>query len=844
MGKKRIRNQHVCHWLFACVMLVGVWSAIMRPAAVGAYDGSGGMSMTTGKDMYITLVEDTEYRWNANGSALSGNVIHLDNIEGDNCRYKLTDAGDGFYAIKHNKSSGTDYFVDVDGNNNKENQVLHLWSDNDYDQNNRQFSFHDAGKDSSGRQMYYIQVKGSGQWIGLQYNNKPADKVKVAQVSETNRKAWYVSQEEIPPNLKGGESRLYDDGADTSHAIFSMSKYGESRRNVNVNNDAAVVDGNRLHLYYIGTSSKVEARYDEVYDAYVLRSLNLDNNVLNYVTDFVWDVDGADKEEGSVLHIWHRKGDHPSQLWRFVKTDDGEHTYKVYNVNSGLWVSVENENDADNVKLVQSEDATVWELAFMNKDTDAEAERWMADLADDMPLSEINIPATHDAGAANIVMDAQPQQSAGRAQQLYIDEQLRAGVRALDIRATTHDNDAYDPIIVHGGYDTQCQRQGDEKLRLSNVMDYCRSFLVAHPTETIIVTIDGNDRGILSGSDTNVANAVDKYLNDASYPIWKGDTVPTLGDVRGKIVLHRRYSLKGTSSELPDSDFGMDLSGWEDNDYSKSPHYFVLDSAHRVDDNGLVSDVYVQDHYKAGSANEKLNIFGDVADAALRQSLTYRIEPSEKTEYRGFVYNYTTTADSLSSGRDTNDRILDEDFTRNEGDDTGYFYSNAGEKKALGIVWMNYIDVNLTREVYRTNSLQKSSEYLVCFPESVTMTQGQTLSEMNLSGALAKLPGTFTVDDVYRVLNEVGTTEVPVTFVPESDDYASAFGAVAINVVPATKNNEQDQNTEGTSAADNAGKKQNASAATGDERTPYLHAGLLLLSLGGIVFAMGKRAGR
>lgn len=752
--------------------------------------GSGGIAMDTTNEVYLTLAENTSFRWNANGSALKGNEIHLDYVDGENCHYKLFDAGQGFYGIKHIKSGGTDRFVDVDGNNNKENAVLHLWDDNDYNQGNRQFAFHSAGTDADGRQLYYIQVKGSGLWVGLENNQQPSQYVKLAQVKEENRKAWYVSTSTIPYGYKGGETRLYDTGKDDPNTIFNMSWFGHEKRNVNVHNDSALADGNCLQLFYIGTSSKIEAEYNAEYDAYVLRSRNLDNNPTGLI-DYVWDVDnGLESGEGDILHIWTQKDNYPSQMWRFVKTDDGENTYKIYNLNSGLWITLDEEKDEDGVKLAQSKDATVWTLSFLNKDTDALGTNWMSQLPDDTPISTINIPGAHDAGASNIRADALPQESAGRAQQYYITEQLKTGVRAFDIRACSTIGSDKDPMIIHGGSLTECQREGDEKtLRLSDVMGYCEDFLDDHPTETIILCIAANRRLDMTGKDGYVADAVSKYL-DEDY-IWQGnatygpDELPNLGDVRGKVILQRRYTFEGASDEtlkIDPSAFGMDLTSWDSQDYSASPHVYEVGQS---SSDGLNSQVWAQDYYKESSAGTKLNIFGDVADYVEKNAIQYKIENSVET--RGLVYNYTTTSDSLDSARTTNAMIIDDSFPRDAKDSDNYFASHATVQKTMGIVMLNYLDYNLSKEVFMTNFLPKSSVSQVQFPENkLTLAYGQQLKEADLSTAIASLAGTFSFENGERVMDVLGEHTVKLTFTPENTQYSSITRDVTVVVVPRT----------------------------------------------------------
>ncbi|WP_228453080.1 hypothetical protein [Chryseobacterium sp. CH1] len=62
---------------------------------------------------------------------------------------------------------------------------------------------------------------------------------------------------------------------------------------------------------------------------------------------------------------------------------------------------------------------------------------WMAGLQDNISLSKISIPGTHDSGAR---IDAPVVSGTAKTQDLSIAEQLNAGVRFLDIRCRHIDN--------------------------------------------------------------------------------------------------------------------------------------------------------------------------------------------------------------------------------------------------------------------------------------------------------------------------------------------------------------------------------------------------------------------
>lgn len=103
------------------------------PISVKAADSSGSMSteMETNSELFITLEENKDYRWNVNDDAGKNSVVHLDTSEGNNCRFRLDHIEKEWYGIKHIKVNGTDRFVDVDGKSEKSGAVLHVWESSD-----------------------------------------------------------------------------------------------------------------------------------------------------------------------------------------------------------------------------------------------------------------------------------------------------------------------------------------------------------------------------------------------------------------------------------------------------------------------------------------------------------------------------------------------------------------------------------------------------------------------------------------------------------------------------------------------------------------------------------------
>ena len=106
---KRIMAALIC----MTIALTGI------PISVKAADSSGTLdtNMETNSELFITLEENTDYRWNVNDSGEKGSDVHLDTGEGGNCRFRLDKIENGWYGIKHIKVNGTDRFADVEDEN-------------------------------------------------------------------------------------------------------------------------------------------------------------------------------------------------------------------------------------------------------------------------------------------------------------------------------------------------------------------------------------------------------------------------------------------------------------------------------------------------------------------------------------------------------------------------------------------------------------------------------------------------------------------------------------------------------------------------------------------------------
>lgn len=219
---------------------------------------------------------------------------------------------------------------------------------------------------------------------------------------------------------------------------------------------------------------------------------------------------------------------------------------------------------------------------------------WMRDVPDDAALTMLSIPGTHNSCSVDGPFGF------AKAQDRGLSDQLDAGIRFLDIRLAHYQ----DNLCVH--HDVVCMEKS-----YAEVLTICADFLEQHPSETILLSVSDEDRADSAlgkfapsqvlcklsepanpGENTRSFEASFRaitweHLKDA--PLFHNFTAApedsdadpgnpasssetTLGDVRGKIVLLRRFE--------GGQDIGFDATYWPENQRFRSgsaPFYDVED---------------------------------------------------------------------------------------------------------------------------------------------------------------------------------------------------------------------------------------------------------------------------
>ena len=159
---------------------------------------------------------------------------------------------------------------------------------------------------------------------------------------------------------------------------------------------------------------------------------------------------------------------------------------------------------------------------------------WMSALSDDVRLSAISIPGTHESLSRfwGPLIETQ---------ELTLSQQLTAGIRVFDLRLRHVNNGLF---IYHGDY--------YQHASFDQVLTDMNEFLASNPSETILVRL--SEHGITNGDNTvewidswnyYEANFGSRFWNNGLVdgdPDAPSEKNPTLGEVRGKIVIMQALS--------------------------------------------------------------------------------------------------------------------------------------------------------------------------------------------------------------------------------------------------------------------------------------------------------------
>ena len=408
---------------------------------------------------------------------------------------------------------------------------------------------------------------------------------------------------------------------------------------------------------------------------------------------------------------------------------------------------------------MKKNDATVSSLDWITYSSYVDGPCWMKYVDDNKFLDELSIPGTHDSGTCSVDNDTEPQSSQVKCQQDYIPTQLLEGIRYFDIRLGKGNN----PGIDHGMY--YLLKKDAYFLHLSDVIGYFKTFLNENPTEALIMLVSrGNDEA----TDESVTTAFAKVLDDNPKLFYTSSRVPTLGEVRGKIVLLRRFGLAGNS--VSGHTWGLDLTQWDDKIKAHSGQSMCLVQDARgfeaIGETGneepYCTKVYAQDKYKL-TGTDKLSW----VDNALKETTGRTCNKVDvvddagaevQVQERCWSINYTSCT-GLSHGGNpfTSARVVNEHLYKSPYiNPSGTEDTKSDYLKHIGIIASDFVDAALARSIYQRNynyDTKHTQSASCCLPTRMRMTYGDSLSDASLQDGKTVGEGHFRLVDSSNVLN-------------------------------------------------------------------------------------------
>lgn len=311
---------------------------------------------------------------------------------------------------------------------------------------------------------------------------------------------------------------------------------------------------------------------------------------------------------------------------------------------------------------------------------------WMKDIDNHYLISALTIPGTHDSATSRGVLSLENQVgdfvgggifgsivgvvsdvvvgSAGRyledkfvkTQDESIYTQLNMGVRFLDVRCR-HINNAF--AIHHDKWYVQ--------LNFSDVLNESTRFLRENPSECILMSVkeEYEEENCTQSYEETFAN---RYMQEAPwYCLTSG--MPRLGDVRGKIVLLRRFGRPSNDSLLG---FKLCLI---DND--------------ETHERMRVGYYHVQDRYKVDA--DVVNKF---------RQITQFLNGAKDGDGNDLYVNFASGVDTFKVGGDP--RSISNRINSQLGD---FFssYSFSSSKARFGIIVMDFCPEYLVRQIISFN---------------------------------------------------------------------------------------------------------------------------------------------
>jgi len=290
-----------------------------------------------------------------------------------------------------------------------------------------------------------------------------------------------------------------------------------------------------------------------------------------------------------------------------------------------------------------------------------EGKNWMSFIGDQRPLNFMSIPGSHDAGALyNYDLPIIGTVTYAQTQNKSIKDQLNFGVRFLDIRCKNDSNGNFQ--IFHGST--------DQKQTFDSVLNTCKEFLKNNPSETIIMSV--REENSSSGGDRFYKDFM-AYSNKSEYEnlFYLDNYIPTLGEVRGKIVLIRRFY---SESKCGINTYSSAI--WPDNAMTST-----------INSDGV--KFYFQDAYTVKSNAEKFQQIFDTNELSKDEK---KLSRDKRMFYFNFTSGQTGSGNKIKNVSNyINPKLID------------YYMQSDNKNNFYGMVITDFMSADLASVIYMTN---------------------------------------------------------------------------------------------------------------------------------------------
>jgi 1-phosphatidylinositol phosphodiesterase len=168
---------------------------------------------------------------------------------------------------------------------------------------------------------------------------------------------------------------------------------------------------------------------------------------------------------------------------------------------------------------------------------DSEQEEWMSDLDDDLSITWITMPGTHDSACMS-----EEGGKIAKCQSWSIKDQLKTGIRFLDVRCKVEGNELK---LYHGVINC--------RISFLDLLEDCGIFLQDHPSEFLILRVKEEDKSHQSCFNhvyRQEINQIESRFNNIMLRRHSRNRMPKLREARGKIIILKNFQGRGYGGEF------------------------------------------------------------------------------------------------------------------------------------------------------------------------------------------------------------------------------------------------------------------------------------------------------